>query len=93
MVSSTLSSKQPNQKLVLYSSSSSSDEESGQLAVVDKKNEISCYLKERASETISTLKNLKEGIQKLVDVREFPYKVEPLLKLLKRCSDKSVLLT
>lgn len=82
-----------NRKLVSYSSSSSSDEESEQLTVVDKKIETSDYLKERASQTISILINLKQGIQKLVDVKEFPYNVEPLLKLLKRCSDKNVLLT
>ncbi|KAG8190178.1 hypothetical protein JTE90_011903 [Oedothorax gibbosus] len=80
-------------KLVSYSSSSSSDEEPEQPSVVNKVTEIGDYLKKRALETLSILVNLNKGIRKLVDLKEFPYNVEPLVKLLKQCTDKCVLLT
>ncbi|XP_035224522.1 uncharacterized protein LOC118197131 isoform X2 [Stegodyphus dumicola] len=78
----------PEKQLVSYSCSSSSDEE-GDLVTKSgifnpsnlKDSKISVY------STLSVLTRLREGIQKLVHVKEFPYNVLPLINLLKTCEE------
>lgn len=62
--------------LVTYSSSSEDE------SCDEKENDVEILLR-----TVLVLKNLKDGIQKLVDINEFPYNISPLLYLLKSCED------
>ncbi|GIX68106.1 hypothetical protein CDAR_197231 [Caerostris darwini] len=78
-----------NQRLVTYSSSSSSDEE---YLNVEQNNIISSENK-FVFRTMSVLSNLRKGIQKLVHVNEFPYNVSPLMSLLKACEEKCISFT
>ncbi|XP_015916907.1 protein Lines homolog 1 [Parasteatoda tepidariorum] len=67
--------KKNNFHLVTYSSSSSEDESCDESKAED------------LFKIISVLINLKNGIQKLVNLKEFPYNISPLLFLLKSCED------
>ncbi|GFY72475.1 lines-like protein 1 [Trichonephila inaurata madagascariensis] len=87
VINTSLSSSCEN-KLVSYSCSSSSDEEYPNATVISLKNDKS--LRRLSLRTISILMHLKSGIQKLVDVNEFPYNISPLIALLKLCEEKNL---